>query len=90
MHSAAAVGGGATIVLSADRRGYPVSDTHPARRRHPDAYLTQLLRRHPDDVLRVVDEMGSSLRAPLGRAEVLGRLAAAGLPRFAAQATRLV
>jgi hypothetical protein len=32
VHSAAAVGGGATVVLSADRRGYPKSDIAPARR----------------------------------------------------------
>ena len=89
VHSAAAVAGGATVVLSADRRGDPPRDTAPARRRHPDAYLTQLLKWYPDDVIRVVDEMGSSLRAPLSRSEVLRRLDKAGLLRFATTAAEI-
>jgi PIN domain len=89
VHSAAAAAGGATVLLSADKRGYPPHDVSPARRRDPDAYLTQLLKRYPDDVLRVVDEMGSSLRTPLPRSDVLRRLDKAGLPRFAATAVEL-
>ncbi|MGH8907681.1 MAG: PIN domain-containing protein [Egibacteraceae bacterium] len=89
VHSAAAVAGGATVVLSPDKTGYPSRDTSPARRRDPDAYLTQLLRRHPHDVLGVIDDMGASLRVPLSRGEVLKRLAAAGLHRFTAHATEL-
>lgn len=42
-HSAAAVAGNATVVLSADRTGFPIRDTTPARRRHPDEYLAELL-----------------------------------------------
>jgi hypothetical protein len=87
VHSAAAIAGGADVILSADKRGYPPHDTAPARRRDPDAYLTELLRRYPDDVIKVVDEMGSSLRTPLSRREVLQRLEKAGLTRFAAAAT---
>ena len=87
VHSAAAVAGGATIVLSADKTGYPVRDIAPARRRNPDAFLTDLLRRHPQDVLSVVDEMGQSLRSPLTRDEVLARLGAAGAPGFASAAS---
>ena len=88
-HSAAAVAGRATIVLSADRRGFPPDDIAPARRRHPDAYLTGLLRRYPADVLGIVDAMGASLRVPLARPQVLRRLAAAGIPAFAALAETL-
>ena len=87
VHSAAAVAGGATVVLSADKTGYPVKDIAPARRRNPDAFLTDLLRRHPQDVLTVVDAMGQSLRSPLTRDEVLARLAAAGAPGFASAAS---
>lgn len=89
VHSAAAIAGRANVILSADRRGFPPQDTAPARRRAPDAYLTQLLRRYPDDVLRVVGEMGSSLRAPLSRSDVLRRLDKAGLHRFAATAVEI-
>jgi hypothetical protein len=87
VHSAAAVAGGATVVLSADKIGFPARDIAPARRRNPDVFLTGLLRRYPEDVLGVVDAMGNSLRSPLTRAEVLTRLAAAGVPMFAAAAS---
>jgi predicted nucleic acid-binding protein len=90
VHSAAAIAGRANVILSADNRGYPPLDTAPARRRDPDAYLTELLKRFPDDVLRVVEEMGSSLRTPLSRRDVLQRLDKAGLTRFAAAATSIV
>ena len=85
--SAAAVGGGATVVLSADRRAYPKRDIAPARRSDPDSLLTGLLRRYSTEVLSAVDAMGADLRTPLTRAQVLDRLARAGLSRFAAQAT---
>lgn len=85
VHSAAAVAGAATVMLSADRKGYPPSDILPARRRHPDAFLAELLRRYPGDVVGVIDAMGAALREPLSRKQVLDRLAAAGLPRLAAR-----
>jgi predicted nucleic acid-binding protein len=85
VHSAAAVAGGATVVLSADKKGYPLADIRPARRRDPDAFLTELFRRYPDDVAGTVDAMGAALREPLTRAQVLARLAAAGVPKFAAR-----
>ena len=84
VHSAAAVVGGATIVLSADKKGYPPADIAPARRRDPDAFLTELVRRYPQEVASTVGAMGAALREPLTRGQVLDRLAAAGLPRFVA------
>jgi hypothetical protein len=90
VHSAAAVAGAATVVLSPDRRGYPSADIAPARRRNPDAFLTGLLRRYPQDVIGVVDAMGAALREPMTRGQVLARLAAAGAPRFAAEAAGVV
>lgn len=85
VHSAAAVAGGATVVLSADKKGYPPADIAPARRRAPDAFLTELLRRHPQEVAGTVDAMGAALREPLTRGQVLHRLAAAGVPKFVAR-----
>ncbi len=67
VHSAAAVAGGATVVLSADKAGYPTADITPARRRDPDAFMTELLRRHPREVLDTIDSMGAALREPLAR-----------------------
>ena len=89
VHSAAAVAGNATVVLSADKAGYPVADITPARRRNPDAFLCGLLRRYPQDVLGVIDAMRTALREPLTRAQVLDRLAAGGVPAFAALAIEL-
>ena len=89
IHSAAAVAGKATVMLSADKAGYPTADISPARRRNPDAFLTDLLRRYPRDVVGVIDAMGGALRVPLTQAEVLRRLAAAGIPGFAALANEL-
>lgn len=83
VHSAAAVAGGATVVLSADKKGFPQSDIAPARRRDPDTFLVELLRRYPQDVVATIDAMGADMRKPLTLDEVLDRLAAAGIPRFA-------
>lgn len=85
-HSAAAVAGGARVLLSADRRGFPSSDIEPAKRRHPDAYLTAILRRDRHLVLGIVDDMGSALSTPRTRRQVLDLLDRAGLVRFAAEA----
>jgi hypothetical protein len=79
------VAGHADIVLSADKTGFPRSDTKPARRRDPDAFLSALASRHPQQVVEVIDAMGTSLRMPLNRQQVLDRLAAAGVPKFAAR-----
>lgn len=89
VHSAAAIAGGATVVLSPDRTGYPALDIAPAHLRNPDTFLAGLLRRYPNDVLGVIDDMGGALRDPLDRAQILRRLAAAGAPVFAARADEL-
>jgi predicted nucleic acid-binding protein len=48
-HSAAASATSATVLLTADRTGFPLRDTLPARRQHPDAYFVELLDRHPSN-----------------------------------------
>lgn len=73
------------MVLSADKRGYPPADIAPARRRDPNAFLTELLRRYPQEVAGTVDAMGAALREPLTRRQVPDRLAVSGVPKFAAQ-----
>jgi len=74
------------VVLSADKTGYPPIDIAPARRRNPDTFVLELLRRYPRDLIGVVDAMGASMREPLTHGQVLDRLATAGVPRFAARA----
>jgi len=85
VHSAAAVAGSATVILSADKKGFPSRDIAPARRRDPDGFLVELIERFPGEVVGVVEAMGAAQREPLSRAQVLARLTAAGVPRFAAR-----
>lgn len=89
VHSAAAVAGAATVLLSPDDKGFPPADISPARRRHPEVFLTELLRRYPLEVTGTVDAMGAAMRDPLTREQVIGRLAAAGVPNFATRAAAL-
>jgi hypothetical protein len=89
VHSAAVVAARATVVLSADKVGFPARDILPARRRNPDDFLTNLLRRYPGDVLGVIDAMGAALREPIVRARTLERLGAGGVPLFAQLASEL-
>lgn len=88
-HSAAAIAGRVDFLLSADRTGFPIRDTQPARRRHPDDYLTEILGRFPDEVLQVLDDMGRSRHEPTPVDDVLNALRRAGLRHFATQAADL-
>lgn len=90
VHSAAAVGGGATILLSTDRRGFPKRDLGDVRRVSPDAYFSELLIGFPAEILSVVNEMGSQRKAPQAVGTTLSALAQAGLPQFAAGVDRLL
>ena len=49
-HSAAASAANAHVILAADKTGFPIRDTRPAVRRHPDDYLSELLNDYPDIV----------------------------------------
>ena len=88
-HSAAAAAGRVDFLLSADRTGFPIKDTRPARRRHPDDYLTEILGRFPDEVLQVLHDMGRSRREPTPVDDVINALRRAGLRHFATQAAAL-
>lgn len=90
VHSAAAVAGGATVLLTSDNRGFPKRDLGAVRRLGPDAYFLEQLRAFPDEVIGVLDEMGSSRREPQSIDETLNALEAAGMPRFAEEVRRLL
>lgn len=77
------------MVLSADRRIYSVRDIAFARRCKPDTFFTDLLRRYPLEVRGVIDTIGQALREPFDHREAIDRLAAPGLPGFAAMAAEL-
>ena len=77
-HSAAAIAGEATVLLSADKTGFPFRDTKPVQRRHPDDYLTEILHRFPDETLHAITEMGRSRKQPQPAEDVLSALRRAG------------
>lgn len=89
-HSAAAVAGNVDVILSADRTGFPMRDTSPARRRHPDEYLAELLNLFPTEIAGVLTEMASSRREPSSVHDIIAALKRAGLRRFATGATTLL
>lgn len=90
VHSAAAVAGKATILLTSDTRGFPKRDLAEVRRSGPDAYFLEQLEEHPAEVLAVLDEMGSDRRQARSIDETLAALKAAGLKRFTARAAELL
>jgi hypothetical protein len=83
------VAGNVDVILSADRTGFPMRDTSPARRRHPDEYLAELLRVFPTEIADVLTDMASSRREPSLVDDIIAALKRAGLRRFAAGATTL-
>ena len=86
---AAAASAAADVLLSADKRGFPLADTSPAVRRHPDDYLSELLASYPIQVIAVLHDMATSKRAPTTRHDILDALARAGLTTFAENARTL-
>lgn len=90
VHSAAAVAGGATVLLTADNRGFPKRDLGPVRRLGPDAYFLEQLEAFPEEVIGVLGEMGAARREPQAIDETLRALSAAGVPRFTAEVHRLL
>lgn len=86
--TAAAAAGGATVILSSDRRGFPVRDLRPYGlvRRTPDAYLTEVLDSFPDEVIAVVHEQAADKTdPPMTVQSVVDALERAGCSRFAAR-----
>lgn len=90
VHSAAALAGGATVLLTSDNRGFPKRDLGAVRRVGPDAYFLEQLEAFPEEVIGVLGEMGASRREPKSIHETLSALAAAGVPRFVAEVRRVL
>lgn len=85
VHSAAAVGCGATILLTSNTRHFPKRDLGNVRRATPDEYFMEVLDAYPDEVLTLLHEMGSERRHPESIAQTLAALERAGLKQFARQ-----
>ena len=90
VHSAAAVAGGATVLLTSDSRGFPNADLDGVHRLDPDTYFLEQLKAFPDEVIGVLDDMAASRREPQTIASTVAALEAAGMPRFATEVRRLL
>lgn len=88
---AAAVRGGAEVLVTFNTADFPAE---PAGRYditvvHPDDFLLDQLDLHPGAVLAALRAQAAAYKSPAMSAEdLLGRLAAAGVPRFASEARR--
>lgn len=90
-HSAAAVAGGATHIVTADKSGgFPPAElsTRGVIVAHPNDYYTQVAREYPDDLRAVVTDMAArrAARHPgFGVDDLLARFDNLQMPDFAAQ-----
>ena len=77
-------------MITSNVRDFPQSDLGAVRRLTPDEYFTETLSRFPDEVLRVLEDMGSQRREPQPFANTLQALRRAGLTVFVATAVELL
>jgi predicted nucleic acid-binding protein len=88
VHSAAAIAGGAEMLVTWDRSGFPTEDLAELGLRvtDPDAYLCELLDDIGDQVVATLEGLArSKSRPPMSTGEILGSLERAGLPTFTAR-----
>ncbi|MCP4306362.1 MAG: PIN domain-containing protein [bacterium] len=90
VHSAAVASGAATVLLTSNTDDFPTADLGDARRLTPDTYFIEVLDEHADEVLAVLEDMGSSRREPQTIDQTLSALERAGLPAFTAKARALL
>ena len=90
VHSAAVAGGAATVLLTSNIGDFPEIDLGGARRLTPDSYFVEVLDAFPNEVLAVVENMGSDRREPQTIDATLAALERAGLKQFAAMARKLL
>lgn len=89
-HSAAASAANVDVVLSADKTGFPRTDTRPAVRRHPDSYLLGLLDDFDDIIIDTIEQMGNSRRQRATVNDTLDALNKAGLVKFVRRLRRSI
>lgn len=85
---AAAVRANAEVVVTFNTTDFPMSATEPFDIAviHPDEFLLDQLDLHPETTRQALNEqVGSHQRPPHSLADLLERLSASGVPRFAAQ-----
>jgi predicted nucleic acid-binding protein len=88
---AAAVRGHAEVLVTFNRRDFPQRSTEPhdITVSHPDDFLLDQLDLHPAITIAVLRDQAAAYSSPAMTVEdVLGRLAASGVPKFASEARR--
>jgi len=90
VHSAAVASGAATVLLTSNIDDFPDIDLGGARRLTPDTYFVELLDAFPNEVLAVVEDMGSQRREPQDVDATLEALQRAGLQQFTTEARKLL
>jgi len=83
---AAAIHCGATIIVTANLRDFPsdVLAAHDIEAQHPDAFILDLFRTSPSEVVAALRELRSDLvNPPMTAADLLSALARQGLPASA-------
>ena len=89
---AAAIRSGSQVIVTENRRDFPaeVLDSYDIEAQTPDEFVLHLMDLSPTTVARIVQEQAASLKnPPLSVAQVMDRLARAGLPRSVAELRRL-
>lgn len=90
-HSAAASAARADVLVSADKNGYPARDIAPAVRMSADEFLTALFKRNRnlrEGIIRNVEQMATSRRAPVPVSNIFDALDRAGAVNLATQLRR--
>jgi predicted nucleic acid-binding protein len=90
---AAAVRGHAEVLVTFNKTDFPAQsiEPHDITVSHPDDFLLDQLDLHPGITMTVLKAQASSYSSPpMAVEDVLGRLAAAGVPKFASEARRHV
>lgn len=88
---AAAVRGHAEVLVTFNRSDFPAQSTEPhdITVSHPDDFLLDQLDLHPAITIGVLEAQAASYTSPTMTVEdLLGRLAAAGVPKFASETRR--
>jgi len=88
---AAALRGGAEVLVTVNTADFPLESTgdHDIEVVHPDDFLLDQLDLYPGITVAALRDQAASYRSPtMSIEDLLGRLAAAGVPRFASEARR--
>ena len=91
VHTAAAIAGGASVLVTRNRRDFPIQDLsqHGVDVMSADEFLSRLLRHRPMAVVETIRRVAAEKRRPsLTPCDIARRLARAGAPTFAGRLAR--